>query len=148
MTSLGEGEAVRKTRCGKLCSGNLHPREDVARGQCPRARSVAATAADPRSRAWPASGPDPPIPTTIFGRAPHRHRRTRSSPHTLCIPCLLPINIYYFFSYVLSSSRTRNFIYLLYILYYILYILGCQISPFRFFPLYSMLYKKCYSDRI
>jgi len=27
-------------------------------------------------------------------------------------------------------------------------ILGCQISPFRFFPLYSMLYKKCYSDRI
>ena len=28
------------------------------------------------------------------------------------------------------------------------YILGCQISPFRFFPLYSMLYKKCYSDRI
>ena len=27
-------------------------------------------------------------------------------------------------------------------------ILGCQISSFRFFALYSMLYKKCYSDRI
>ena len=34
------------------------------------------------------------------------------------------------------------------IYWYVNNILGCQISSFRFFALYSMLYKKCYGDRI
>jgi len=81
----------------------------------------------------------------------HAHVRTRTHLGCTCVCTLIVAAQKQTFCFLWNRKSGSIYSSAYYHLSFCLllpYILGCQISPFRFFPLYSMLYKKCYSDRI